>query len=83
MSCTGDSWDYKRVEHNGSISNGHIRSPSRQVKGNARRLREHLEKTLGYSQWVEAVVAFTHPKARIEISDATVAVLHGRDVLEY
>lgn len=83
VSCTGDVWDYKRVERDGSVSNGHIRSPSRQVKANARHLREHLEKTLGYSQWVEAVVVFTHPKARIEISDATVAVLHGRDVSEY
>jgi hypothetical protein len=32
---------------------------------------------------VEAVAVFTHPKARIDVSDATVAVLHGRDVSEY
>lgn len=83
VSCTGDSWEYKRVERDGSVSNRHIRSPSRQVKANARHLREHLEKTLRYSQWVEAIVAFTHPKARIDVSDATVAVLHGGDVSEY
>lgn len=83
VSCVGDSWEYKKVSRIGNPYDGHIGTPSLQAKENARRLRKHLEKTLGYSQWVEAVVAFTHPKARIEISDATVAVLHGRDVSEY
>lgn len=80
VSCTGDSWEYKRVGSGRALDEGHIGSPSQQAKWNARHLREYLKKNLGNSPWVEAVVAFTHPKARIDVSDPTVAVLHGREV---
>lgn len=83
VSCEGDVWEYTKVSRGGRTGDGHIGSPSLQAKGNARRLREYLKKNLGHSEWMEAIVAFTHPKARMDVSAPTVAVLHGRDVSEY
>jgi hypothetical protein len=83
VSCEGDSWEYTKISGGGWTRDGHIKSPSLQAKGNARRLREYLKKKHGNSPWVEAVVAFTHPEAEIDASNPTVAVLHGREVSEY
>lgn len=83
--CDGDEWAryypdafYRRYFE--------VRSPSRQVKRNAVRIKQAIESAgiLRSSDiWVEGIVAFTDPDADLQITNPTVSVLRIDELCEY
>jgi len=79
--CKGDDWI--RYYGGSLIPEREMKSPSRQVKRNAVKIKQLIDSAKIFkppiSLWVDGIVVFTNPKAELELSDATVSILrlHG------
>jgi len=80
--CEADKWyQYKEnwswpIEHE-------IRSPSKQVKRNAVKLKQFIQRTLKKPIWVEGIVVFTNPNVELQLTNTTVPVLTVDELYDY
>lgn len=84
--CEGDIWyQYKDTW---KIPEEHeIKSPSKQVKGNALKLKQYIESKNIFSKslrlWVEGIVVFTHDNVILRWDNPTVPVLKVNQLCKY
>lgn len=80
--CDGDKWyQYKEswkwpIEHE-------IKSPSKQVKRNAVKLKQFIQKTFKKPIWVEGIVVFTNPNVKLELNNSTVPILKVEELCNF
>jgi hypothetical protein len=91
--CNGDEW-YNHYDGEVKISmkgrpyykpgrDYDIKSPSKQIKKNAAKLKQFIEKELNKKIWIEVVVVFTNPEVNLELNHPTVPILKINDVYNY
>lgn len=84
--CVEDVWyQYKDIW---KIPEEHeIKSPSKQVKGNALKLKQFIESKNVFSKslrlWVDGIVVFTNPNTNLELNNPTVLVLKIEELYNY
>ena len=84
--CEGDIWyQYKDTW---KIPEEHeIKSPSKQVKGNALKLKQYIESKNIFSKslriWVEGIVVFTHDNVILHCDNPTVPVFKVNQLCNY
>ncbi len=79
ITCIGDKWSrqYKIGKRRSRRVSYELKSPSKQVKGNAVKVRElvkSLEAFKSWRIWVEALVVFTHRSAVLHVNWSTVPI---------
>ena len=89
ISCDGDQWRKTRRITNEKSIESTIGSPSRQVKRNAKVLKDFLlerqyEAFGGPAPhlWLHAILVFTNPRATLELKDPTVDVVQLSDLVD-
>lgn len=87
IKCNGDSWSRRKVGRKGTPYEGEIGSPSKQVKANAVKLKEFLEKKhfevfVEKDVFFEGVVVFTDSSADLKIKNPKVEVVRVEDLNE-
>jgi len=91
--CNGDEW-HRHYEGGLTISvrgrpywklgkDYDIGSPSKQVKRKAIKLKQFIQKTFKKTIWVEGIVVFTNPNAKLELNNPTVPVLKVEEVYNF
>ena len=60
-----------------------IKSPSKQVKRNAVKLKQFIEKKLNKKIWIEGVVVFTNPDVNLELNNPTTSILRVNELCNY
>ena len=86
LRCEGDNWyQYKDTW---KIPEEHeIKSPSKQVKGNALKLKQYIESKNIFSKslrlWVEGIVVFTHNNVILHCDNPTVPVFKVNQLCNY
>jgi len=91
VSCEGDEWDRRKTGRMGGVYELRIGSPSRQVKRNAKVLKDFLlsskdtifkEKEAPHI-WVNSIVVFTNRDVKLSLRKPTVEVLKPHELLDY
>jgi hypothetical protein len=82
VQCVGDAWGYTRRGRDGLPQEGHIGSPSQQVRRAAQALESYLRQcgSLTGSLRVEPLVVFTHPQVELSLEAPTLPVLRAIEV---
>ncbi len=91
--CNGDEW-HRHYEGGLTISmrgrpywkpsrDYSIGSPSKQVKRNAVKLKQFIQKIFKKPIWVEGIVVFTNPNAELELNNPTVPVLKVEELYNF
>ncbi len=87
--CNGDEW---HRHYEGELwkpsRNYDIGSPSKQVKGNAVKLKQLIESQKNIFRnplkiWVEGIVVFTNPNVNLKLNEPTVTVLKVKELYDY
>ena len=62
-----------------------IRSPSKQVKGNAMKLRQYIQEILKLKKpiWIESIIVFTNQNVELELNKPTVPVLRVEELFNF
>lgn len=85
--CVGDAWGYTRLGPGGVPREGHIGSPSQQVRRAADALERYLQQrntprpVAGLE--VRPLVVFTHPQVELDLEAPTVPILKAAEVQEF
>jgi len=84
--CEGDIW-YQYKDTWEIPEEYEIKSPSKQVKGNALKLKQYIESKNIFNKslklWVEGVVVFTHDNVILHCDDSTVPVFKVNQLCNY
>ena len=91
--CNGDEW-HRHYEGGLTISmrgrpywkpprDYDIGSPSKQVKRNAVKLKQFIQKTFKKPIWVEGIVVFTNPNAELELNNPSVPILKVEELYNF
>ena len=91
--CNGDEW-HRQYEGGLTISmrgrpywkpprDYNIGSPSKQVKRNAVKLKQFIQKAFKKPVWVEGIVVFTNPNAELELNNPTVPILKIEELYDF
>ena len=78
ITCHGDYWSRE--------SGGKIGNPSKQAKGNARKIKdiiESLEEFKSLGLWVEPIVVFSNYDVELTLNEPTVAVMKPYELPNY
>lgn len=84
--CEGDIW-YQYKDTWKITGEQEIKSPSKQVKANALRLKQFIESQNIFKKskriWVEGIVVFANPNANLKLDNPTVPVLKTEKLCDY
>ena len=84
--CNGDNW-YQYKDTWKILEEYEIKSPSKQVKGNALKLKQYIESKNIFSKslrlWVEGIVVFCHENVIIHCDNPTVPVFKVNKLCDY
>lgn len=85
--CDNDSWNRIKTGRKGTTYRGRIGSPSKQVKGNAVRLKNFLKEELpeifeDKNIFFQGIVVFTDPNAELQISNPKVLITRTNNLIE-
>lgn len=84
--CEGDIW-YQFKDTWKILEEHEIKSPSKQVKGNALKLKQYIELKNIFSKslrlWVEGIVVFTHDNVILHCDNPTVPVFKVNQLCNY
>jgi hypothetical protein len=83
ITCSGDSWEQRKVGQRGTPYYGKIGCPSRQVKRYAITLRNLIRDKLGINLYVNCAVVFTNKDAVLRIDNPTVAILRPENLCQF
>ena len=83
ITCSGDSWEQRKVGRGGTPYYGRIGCPSKQVKMYAVLLRDFVRDRLGMNLYVNCAVVFTNRSAVLRIDNPTVAVLRPENLCQF
>lgn len=81
--CNSDEWHRHYEDAWKSPRDYDIGSPSKQVKRNAVKLKQFIQKTLKKSIWVEGLVVFTNPNAELELNNPTAPILKVEELYKF
>ncbi len=84
--CDDDLWYQYKPEW--KIAEEHeIKSPSKQVKGNALRLKQFIETNNIFKKplkiWIEGIVVFTNSNVELHLNNPTVSAMKTNDLCDY
>jgi hypothetical protein len=83
--CDGDNWN-RHYEHENNFFDLEIKSISKRVKGNAKKLRLLIESKIFnnlMTVWVEGIIVFTNSSTKLKIIHPTVPVMTVDDLNDY
>ena len=84
--CNGDEW-IRHYENYQEDRDYELKSPSKQVKSNALKLKQYIESKNIFSKslrlWVEGVVVFTHDNVILHCDNPTVPVFKVNQLCNY
>ncbi|HEY0607283.1 MAG TPA: nuclease-related domain-containing protein [Herpetosiphonaceae bacterium] len=85
VQCVGDAWGYTRLGPGGVPREGHIGSPSQQVRRAADALERYLQQRdksrAGLA--VQPLVVFTHPQVELDLEAPTLPILKAAEVEDF
>lgn len=84
VQCVGDAWGYTRLGPGGVPREGHIGSPSQQVRRAAEALERYLQQRsksrTNAGLEVQPLVVFTHPQVELDLEAPTLPILKAAEV---
>lgn len=84
VQCVGDAWGYTRLGPGGVPREGHIGSPSQQVRRAADALERYLQQRYpsrtDAGLAVQPLVVFTHPQVALDLEAPTLPILKAGEV---
>ncbi|HEY0737522.1 MAG TPA: nuclease-related domain-containing protein [Herpetosiphonaceae bacterium] len=87
VQCVGDAWGYTRPGPGGVLREGHIGSPSQQVRRAANALESYLRRRdksrASTGLVVQPLVVFTHPQVELDLEAPTLPVLKAAEVEDF
>lgn len=87
VQCVGDAWGYTRLGPGGVPREGHIGSPSQQVRRAAdaleRYLRQRSRSRPGAGLEIQPLVVFTHPQVELDLEAPTLPILKASELQEF
>lgn len=87
IECNKDFWNRIKTGRKGTTYEGHMGSPSKQVKRNAVKLKKFLKEKLpeifeGQNIFFQGIIVFTNHNAELQISNPTVLVTRIQNLNE-
>jgi len=76
--CNGDEWKIRSGE-----KEYQIKSPSRQAKKNALKIKKLIEEKLNRHAWINAIVVFTNPSINLYLNNNSIPILQMHELCDY